>query len=123
MKKADWSGRSTELCGKLCWYTEPPLLRAIVRVLDAVTTPPEWHPNNHEMVMTKARVLASFPRGAGCSLEPGEVINVSAPKGGPAMLWHLYPLRADGLDAAIREVEKHYRDHFDWARLADEPEE
>ena len=105
MDDKDWAGRTNELIGRLCWFREPPLTRAIVRA-EATNL------CSNGMLESTLRVLGSAAHMPECQLEPGRIIDVSKrPRSEFVGCGRLYPLEATDLDAAMREV------------MADEPPE
>lgn len=99
-ERTDSSGRGDALVGSLCWFREPPLMRAVVRVARVER---ESSPG---MYLTEIEVLASDVRHPVAVLEPGSTNKLSGPvSGGSYCGWSLTLLAAETLDTAILEVE------------------
>ncbi len=108
MNDQNHAHRVEELVGRLCWFSEPPGIRGIVRVL--AIGPRPYQPR---LIHAQIEVLASV---SGWLLEPGSVHHVGRPRAGGYSCWFLYPLDAQTVDEAIAEVETTYPEyHGEWA--------
>lgn len=100
----NWSQRSEELIGRLCWYLEPPGLRGIVRILAAVRI------DRGDVLDVSMEVLTSPESISGVVLEPGIRMVVSTLLADDSChTWTLHPLEATTLDDARREVSGRFR--------------
>ena len=97
MDDDDWGSRADESVGRLCWFREPPLIRAVVRVISAN--------KSSKRIDVTLMVVASAARRPVCHLDVGSLVEVSlALPNVYAGLWMLHPLEADDLEGAIAEV-------------------